>query len=492
MSIHTFAHVATLLLISQYTRGIWHPNWQEIVGGEIVTKAESHGHRGKSRLEIAVVGLGHLGTVAAAGLAMSGHRVLGLDVDSERIGKLRSGRSHVYEPGLEEWLHRGLDGGNLRFLHWDEVAEPLGDVAMIATGTPPTDIGSADISQVRSALARVKPRMRSDTTVVMKSTVPPGTGRSIMQSELRGTGVAYVSNPEFLREGRALEDWAHPDRIVIGTEQEDCRAIDIVRDMYSDIDAPLMLTDVNSAEMIKYASNAFLATRISFINEIALLCDRVGASIDAVSTGIAMDSRTGDRIRAGVGYGGSCLPKDVRALDYLGLTNAVELVLLRSVTAANNRQRLLPWRALRDRFRGSFSGLTVGVLGLAFKPDTDDVREAPCLDLIKTMVNEGISVKAFDPRANESASTMLPAEVLFVDRPAEAAQGAQAMMLLTEWPDIVETDWEMIAARMCSPRFLYDGRNALEPHAMLELGFDYVGVGRGQLRANGGSLNWGD
>ena len=461
-------------------------------GGETVANAQPGGNKGNQGLKITVVGLGHLGTVAAAGLAVSGHHVLGVDLDQERVRQLRDGRSPVYEPGLEEWLNLGLDNGNLHFLYWDEVAGPLGDVAMIATGTPPTHSGAADFGQVRSALDRLAPLMQRSTTVVMKSTVPPGTGRSIMKNELKGTGVAYASNPEFLREGRALEDWAHPERIVVGTEPEDRTTIETFRQMYSDMDAPFLLTDINSAEMTKYASNAFLATRISFINEIALLCDQVGASIDAVSSGLAMDSRTGDRIRAGVGYGGSCLPKDVRALDFLGLTTGVDLDILRSVNATNNRQRLMPLRALRDRLGGSVSGLTVGVLGLAFKPDTDDVRDAPCLDLIRAMVNEGIVVQAFDPRANRSAGALLPAEVVFVEEPVEAARGAQAIMLLTEWPEIVEADWEAIAARMRSPRFLYDGRNALEPASMLKLGFDYVGVGRGQVHSNGHRRQWRD
>ena len=319
-----------------------------------MANAQPGGNKGNQGLKITVVGLGHLGTVAAAGLAVSGHHVLGVDLDQERVRQLRDGRSPVYEPGLEEWLNLGLDNGNLHFLYWDEVAGPLGDVAMIATGTPPTHSGAADFGQVRSALDRLAPLMQRSTTVVMKSTVPPGTGRSIMKSELKGTGVAYASNPEFLREGRALEDWAHPERIVVGTEPEDRTTIETFRQMYSDMDAPFLLTDINSAEMTKYASNAFLATRISFINEIALLCDQVGASIDAVSSGLAMDSRTGDRIRAGVGYGGSCLPKDVRALDFLGLTTGVDLDILRSVNATNNRQRLMPLRALREsswRFR---------------------------------------------------------------------------------------------------------------------------------------------
>ena len=317
-------------------------------------------------------------------------------------------------------------------MHRDGFAGPLGEVALVATGTPLGEEGAADLNQVRSALMWIKDRPCGGTTAVMKSTVPPGTGQRVADRELNGLELRYVSNPEFLREGQAIRDWQHPDRIVIGARLGDAQSVDVVqretlerwvrrpktaqalalRAMHVGIDAPCIVTDITSAEMVKYASNAFLATRISFINEIASLCESVGASIDAVSQGLAMDPRTGGRIYAGVGYGGSCFPKDVRALDYLALTTGVSVELLRSVITVNNRQRRLPLHALRERFGQGIAGLRVAVLGLAFKPDTDDVREAPALDLIRTLTDDGALVSAFDPQANETARPHLPASAL--------------------------------------------------------------------------------
>ena len=432
-------------------------------------------------MKITVVGLGYVGTVAAAGLAGAGHDVLGIDIDQRRIDMLGAGCVPMYEPGLESKVLSGLRSGALRFQHRDEVAEDLGDVALIATGTPPTHGGAADLQQVRAAVTWVKSVGSDDLVVVMKSTVPPGTGRRIMERELRGSGIRYVSNPEFLREGRAVDDWASPDRIVIGVDSGDGRSVEVVKRMHEGIDAPYMVTDITSAEMIKYASNAFLATRISFINEIASLCGSIGASIDDVSAGLAMDSRTGARIHAGVGYGGSCFPKDVRALDHLALTSGVDVDLLRSVINTNNRQRLLPLHALRQRFDGALAGLRVGVLGLAFKPETDDVRDAPSLELIRALVDEGVEVRAFDPQAMESARSELPSSVQLVGGVAEAANRAQVLVLLTEWDQIVESDWQIVARCMLPPRLVFDGRNALDPGEMDGLRFEYIGVGRGPV-----------
>ena len=339
-------------------------------------------------MKISVIGLGYVGAVAAAGLAGAGHDVLGVDIDRARVESLSCGKVPMYEPGLEARIADGITDGSLRFSHPDDIREPLGHIALIATGTPPRQSGAADLSQVRSALDWIKSRPHDNLVVVMKSTVPPGTGCKILAEDLRGTGIRYASNPEFLREGRAVQDWDSPDRIVIGAEPGDRKTVEAVKQMHSGVRAPFIVTDITSAEMTKYASNAFLATRISFINEIAALCDRVGASIDDVSEGLAMDPRTGGRIYAGVGYGGSCFPKDVRALDYLALTSGVNFELLRSVINVNNKQRLLPLYALRSRFGGALSGLKVGVLGLAFKPETDDVRDAPSLDLIRAWLTK--------------------------------------------------------------------------------------------------------
>ena len=314
-----------------------------------------------------------------------------------------------------------------------------------------------------------------------------------MGQELKGTGIRYGHDglqegsptpSSCARDGR-FRTGTSPDRIVIGAEPGDDRSVEVVSTMYAGIDpdvrridAPHMVTDITSAEMIKYASNAFLATRISFINEIALLCGAVGASIDAVSEGLAMDSRTGGRIHAGVGYGGSCFPKDVRALDHLALTSDANIDLLRSVINTNNRQRLLPLHALRRRFQGALGGLRVGILGLAFKPETDDVRDAPALDLIRALAGEGADIRAFDPQAMEPARSVLPSSVEMAGGVEEAANRAQALVLMTEWGQIVGADWQAVARCMRPPRYVFDGRNALDPVEMDRLGFEYVGVGR--------------
>lgn len=445
------------------------------------------GHRctpaGRPNLKITVVGLGHLGAVAASGLATAGHQVAGVDVDSGRIRKLREGVTPVYEPGLGQWLAAGVDRGNLSFFQADEFAGHLGDIVMVATGTPASGNGEADLGQVRSALAWVKVRSPRNLTIVMKSTVPPGSGAAFVRRDLDGLDVAYVANPEFLREGRALYDWEFPDRIVIGADGKHRQAVALVKRMYAHVEAPCLETDVISAEMLKYASNAFLATRISFINEIASLCDRTGASIDAVSEGLAMDVRAGGRIYAGIGYGGSCFPKDIKALDRLAQAFGIELPLLRSVTAVNDRQRRLPLTRIRNRFGGSVAGRAVGVLGLAFKPGSSDIRDSASLALINALACEGARVRAFDPQAMGAARRLLPPNVVLAASPEDAAQGAEALLLLTEWDEIVEADWAAIAGQMCRPRYLFDGRNSLDAALMAKFGFEYCGVGRGNVGA---------
>ena len=429
-------------------------------------------------MDITVIGLGYVGTVAAASLAADGHRVLGIDIDPDRTALMQTGAVPFYEPGLEEIIRFAVAAGRLRFAHRDAVDGPLGDIALIATGTPQTEGGAADLNQVRSAVSWIRSQPSGSPVIVMKSTVPPGTGQRIIEHELAGTGLRYVSNPEFLREGQAIQDWQNPDRIVIGANPGDAESVEAIKSMHAGVRAPYIITDITSAEMIKYASNAFLATRISFINEIASLCDRVGASIDAVSDGMAMDPRTGGRIYAGVGYGGSCFPKDVRALDHLGLTSGANVELLRSVININNRQRLLPLYALRERFDANMAGLRVAALGLAFKPNTDDIREAPSLDLIRALTEEGAIVSAYDPEAMEAARPYLPPTVLLTENALEAANQAQAMVLITEWAEFVDADWRDIARSMRPPRFIFDGRNALDASEMQRLGFEYIGVGR--------------
>ena len=428
-------------------------------------------------MKISVVGLGYVGSVAAAALASARHQVLGIDVDAGRCKELASGKIPIYEPGLVELIDEGTTRGNLRFVHSEAVSESLGDAVVIATGTPSAESGAVDLRQVRSALAWIRSKNPEKAVIVMKSTVPPGTGTKLLATELRGTDLRYASNPEFLREGQAVDDWLFPDRIVVGVNDEG--AVSTVKAMYAGVDAPYVVTDITSAEMIKYASNAFLATKISFINEIAMLCDRLGATIDDVAKGVAMDPRMGSSfLRAGVGYGGSCFPKDIRALDQLALTNDHNFELLRSVIVVNNRQRLLPLYALRNRF-GSLAGVKISVLGLSFKPDTDDVRQAPALDLIDVLIEEGSIVAAYDPQAIESARRVLPPEVRLEEELAACVDGAQAIVVMTEWEQIVGADWARLAEISEPPRLLFDGRNALDPSDMRQLGFEYRGVGRG-------------
>ena len=286
--------------------------------------------------KVTVVRLGHVGIVAASGLARSGHEVLATDVDSFRVQALGAGECGRFEPGLRDRLKDTLKAGNIKFTHCDEVDGNLGGVALVAVGTPASDGYAPDLGQVRAAIRWVKERSDGNLVMAMKSTVPPGTGHAILQDELPGTGIGYAANPEFLRAGQALADWDCPDRVIIGTEPGDTLSLEVVRRLYNNINAPVLATDITTAEMIKYASNAFLATRISFVNEIAAICDSVGASIDNVSEGLALGSRSGARIFAGVGYGGPCLPKDVGALDHLARTTGVGF---RPAPCRHRRQR---------------------------------------------------------------------------------------------------------------------------------------------------------
>ena len=432
-------------------------------------------------MKVSVIGLGYVGSVAAAGLASAGHDVLGVDVDWAKIDAYRGGRIPFYEPGLGDLINEACRRDKLRFLLADEVSEPLGDAIIITTGTPMNESGSVNLDAVKSALSWIKGRHHEGSVIVVKSTVPPGTGIRFLETILADSPSCYVCNPEFLREGQAVEDWFNPDRIVVGVERAGC--LPVVKELFQGIEAPYVVTDITSAEMTKYAANAYLATKISFINEIAALCDRLGATIDDVTKGISLDPRIGPSfLKAGVGYGGSCFPKDTRALDDLALNNGHNFELLRSVINVNNRQRLLPLYALRERF-GRLLDVNVAVLGLAFKPNTDDVRESPAIDLIRVLAEEGANVRAYDPKALIPSLKVVPKSVSLATDLYDCTQDAQATVLMTEWPEIVGADWERIASITRLPRFLFDGRNALDPSRMQNLGFQYRGVGRGAAKS---------
>lgn len=428
-------------------------------------------------MQVTVVGLGHVGLVTAGALASNGHDVVGVDIDGRKISLLKSGRLPIHEPGLPDLLADGLRGsGRLRFSHTDEATLERHDIALIAVGTPSLPNGAADLSQVRASLDWVVGNAPPGLVVVMKSTVPPGTGVKLLEQYFAhsGTQAAYAANPEFLREGQAVHDWFHPDRIVIGAH--DAAAAQTATRLYQGIEAPLIVTDVTSAELIKYTANAFLATKISFVNEIARLCDFLRGNIDEVVRGISLDPRIGASfLRPGLGYGGSCFPKDVRAL---GFVSSHDFELLKAVINVNNAQRLLPMRYLRHHFE-TLQQVPVVVLGLAFKPNTDDVREAPALDLIRLLWQEGAVVRACDPKAVENAKGLLPADVALFDDAMAALEAAQVLVLATEWDEFVNgIDWRRAFELMAPPRVVFDGRNALDPRLLKSIGFQYRGVGR--------------
>ena len=429
-------------------------------------------------MKVTVIGLGLVGTVAAVCLADSGHEVLATDIDSLKVRALSAGEYKGYEPGLASSLKSALAGGNLRFRHSEGVDEDLGRVALVAVGTPSGENYAPDLSQVRSAIHWVKDRSNGSLMVAMKSTVPPGTGLQIVQQDLNGTGIGYAANPEFLRAGQAMADWDCPDRIVIGTASRDPQSGNVLKELYSRIDAPVLATDVTTAEMIKYASNAFLATRISFINDMAAICDHVGASIDDVSRGLALDARTGARIFPGVGYGGPCLPKYIGALKHIAQQTGGDSQLLRAVTKVNELQWRLPLKVLHNRFSGNMEGTRVGILGLAFKPETDDLTEAPALNLASALAAEGVQLTVFDPALGNDVNAGLLLDAQIVPSVVAASAGAQAVVVMTEWREIVEADWDAVSRIMASPRFVFDGRNALDSKVITAAGLEYQGVGR--------------
>ncbi len=427
-------------------------------------------------MEVVVIGIGRIGSVAACCLADAGHRVTGIEINANSLELMNSGVVPYYEPGLEELLKRGLQRGNLKFAG----ALPgslKADIVMIAVNTPAMLDGTCDLSYIYTAVAQVRDALDDPTIMVMKSTVPPGTGIRLTKDYLQGTQITYVSNPEFLRGGRGVYDWYHPDRIVVGTD--DNHVADKVRLMYSGIEAPVVVTDITSAEMIKYASNTFLATKISFINEIANLCETVGANIDDVARGMGLDSRIGPAfLQAGLGYGGHCLPKDAAALSSLASSKDYDFKLLRATMEVNAKQRVLVVNKLKQLL-GSLKGKEVALLGLAFKPGTNDASEAPSLDIARLLTAEGAKLRAHDPAAMANARSLLPHGTVFAKDLYSAVAGACAIVLATEWPDFIESDWDKIKKTMYKPYAVIDCRNALPKDKLIAIGFKYVGVGRG-------------
>jgi len=419
---------------------------------------------------VTVFGAGYVGLVAGACLSASGHSVAVLDVDERKLESLRAGKTPFHEPGLDDIISEGIESGRLTFKKPEDV-ETYGDFVFVAVGTPSTSTGSSDLRFVSAVVEQIIAAVPAGTVVIMKSTVPPGTG-AMLAKRLKAHGVHYVSNPEFLREGNAVSDWFKTDRMVLGGEPLAC---DRVKTLYEDIDAPTLTCDIASAELIKYASNAFLAMKISFANEIANLCDNVDADITTVMEGVGMDGRIGAAfLNAGIGYGGSCFPKDTRALDYLYSINGHHSQLLKAVIDVNAFQRRLPVTTLRRRM-GDLRGLSIAVLGLTFKPDTDDTREAPAEDLIRMLLVEGATVCGYDPVGVAGFDSELYCQK---DTLEEAVNGASAVIVATEWEQIVNADWKSLCEAMVGPKLVFDGRNCLDRADVRAGGGDYVGVGR--------------
>ena len=421
---------------------------------------------------ITVFGAGYVGLVAGACLSASGHTVTVLDVDEHKLDSLRAGHMPFHEPGLDEIISQSIEAGRLSFQKPTD-HQIDGDFVFIAVGTPSTSTGSSDLRFVNDVIEHIASSAPTGTVVIMKSTVPPGTG-AMLSRRLRPHGIHYVSNPEFLREGNAVQDWFKTDRVVLGGEPDACARVSA---LYEDIDAPTLVCDIASAELIKYASNAFLATKISFANEIANLCEAVDADVSTVMEGVGMDPRIGGSfLSAGIGYGGSCFPKDTRALDYLYSINGHHSHLLKAVIDVNAFQRRLPVTTLRRRM-GDLQGLRVAVLGLSFKPDTDDTRESPAADIIRMLLVEGATVSAFDPVGVTHFDSNLYAQDASIE---EAVSGASAVIVATEWVQIVNANWRALCETMAQPRLVFDGRNCLDSAEVIAGGGEYIGVGRRQ------------
>ncbi len=439
-------------------------------------------------MHIAVIGTGYVGLVSGAGMADFGMNVVCVDKDAEKIAKLKAGEIPFYEPGLKELVQKNVAAGRLSFTTDLAQAVKQALVIFICVGTPPAPDGSADLSAVKEVALSLAEIIDEYKVIVTKSTVPVGTNRWIKklidEHKKHDVNVDIISNPEFLREGCAIEDFMRPDRVVIGGESD--HAIAIIKDIYRPLylaETPFVITDLETAEMIKYASNSFLATKISFINEMAVLCDKVGADVVTVAKAMGLDPRIGPRfLNPGPGFGGSCFPKDVRALAYLGKQNQVPLYILEAVLKANERQRRITVEKVK-RMCGKLKGKTIAVLGLSFKPNTSDVRESPALEIVEALVKGGATVRAYDPVAMEEFRKAKPKlEIHYARDPYEAVTGAHCLLILTEWNEFRYLDLERIKKLMAEPAIV-DARNIYEPDRMQKLGFKYEGMGRGKFSA---------
>jgi len=432
-------------------------------------------------MHIAVIGTGYVGLVSGACFAEFGVDVTCVDVDETKIEKLKSGIIPIYEPGLDAIVEKNAKAGRLHFTTDIKTAVEGAEVVFLAVGTPPKEDGSPDMSYYRQAAKDVADAMNGYKVLVTKSTVPIGTGKWLREFVAKNlkvqTDFGVASNPEFLREGAAIDDFMRPDRVVIGSNEPE--AIEVMKELYRPlylIETPIVITSLEAAELIKYAANAFLATKITFINEVANLCDAIGCDVHDVARGMGMDNRIGRKfLHPGPGYGGSCFPKDTRALTTVADQFGVETRIVDAVIDANERQReaMIP---KIEKLVGDLEGKQIGILGLSFKPETDDMRESPAIDIIKSLLKRGAKVRAYDPVAMDEAKHCLP-EIEYASDEYDAIRDAEALVIVTEWNQFRALDMDKVKKLLKAPK-IADLRNIYEPQDMRELGFEYVGVGR--------------
>ena len=433
-------------------------------------------------MKLSVIGTGYVGLVVGTCFAESGNDVICVDNDEKKVRMLKKGQSPIFEPGLTEFLKNNIEEERLSFTTDLATAVRQSEIIFLALPTPQSEDGSADLQHVLKVTRQIGKAMNGYKVIVNKSTVPVGTADRVREMLSRETSYEFdvVSNPEFLKEGAAVNDFMKPDRIVIGTRSP--RALAIMQDLYAPFvrtGNPLIVMDERSSELTKYASNSFLATKVSFMNEVAALCERVGADIDQVRKGMGSDPRIGPQfLFAGIGYGGSCFPKDVAALLNTSITNKHEFQILAAVETVNKRQKRVIVEKLKKHYRNDLKGRVVTIWGLAFKPNTDDVREAPALTIIEALLKEGVELRVHDPEAMEEMKKRIGNSVRFFNNNYDALKGSEALLLVTEWNEFRRPDFDRIKSLMKTP-VVFDGRNIYDPKIMREKGFVYYGIGRG-------------
>ncbi len=437
-------------------------------------------------MRIAVIGTGYVGLVTGTCLADNGNEVWCVDIDAKKIEGLNQGEIPIYEPGLDQLVKRNVEADRLHFTTDLQMAIDNGRIVFLCVGTPPAEDGGPDMKYIFKAAEDIGNAMNEHRIIVIKSTVPVGTAANVREviSKVTEEEFDVVSNPEFLKEGAAIADFLKPDRVVIGTD--DARVATLMKELYDPFvrtDNPVLIMDNVSAELTKYGANALLASRISFMNEVANLADLVGADINMVRKGMATDRRIGHSfLFPGVGYGGSCFPKDVDALGYTAKKYGLDLLILEATNEVNRRQKRVLFEKISTRFDGDLKGKTVAVWGLAFKPRTDDMREAPSITIINALLEAGATVKAYDPVATETAREVFGDRITYASRARDVLEGADCLALITEWNEFRKPDWERAKSLMAQP-IVFDGRNIYSPKTLEKLGIEYYGIGRGRRLA---------